>query len=92
VKRARFTGLPFKPYGYGAMFDLVADPNAPLKIRGFYMRSGRNAMVELWKRQRDEGVNHVALNPKPLQRPFAEVMDELATHVLRHFPGPGYQS
>jgi luciferase-type oxidoreductase len=79
-------GLPFKPYGYGAMFDLAADPNAPLEIRSFYMRSGRNALIELWKRQRDEGVNHVALNPKPLQRPFAEVMDELATHVLPCFP------
>jgi hypothetical protein len=50
------------------------------------IRSGRNALIELWTRQRDEGVGHVALNPKPLQRPFADVADELATYVLPHFP------
>jgi luciferase-type oxidoreductase len=77
---------PFKPYGYGAMFDLLADPNAPLVYGGGGIRSGRNALIELWKRQRDEGVGHVALNPKPLQRPFADVADELATYVLPHFP------
>ncbi|MEN2787291.1 LLM class oxidoreductase [Sphingomonas qilianensis] len=79
-------GGPFKPYGYGAMFDLLADPHAPLSYGGGGMRSGRDALIELWKRQCDEGVNHVALNPKPLRRPFAEVADELATHVLPHFP------
>jgi luciferase-type oxidoreductase len=76
----------FKPYGYGAMFDLLADPTAPLQFARGGIRSGRNALIEMWKRQRDEGVNHVALNPKPLQRSFAEVADELATHVLPHFP------
>jgi luciferase-type oxidoreductase len=84
--RAATAGGPFKPYGYGAMFDLLADPHAPLSYGGGGMRSGRNALIELWKRQRDEGVNHVALNPKPLRRPFADVADELATHVLPHFP------
>lgn len=78
----------FKPYGYGAMFDLLADPAAPLQFARGGIRSGRNALIEMWKRQCDEGVNHVALNPKPLQRPFAEVADELATHVLPHFPTP----
>lgn len=84
--RAATTDGPFKPYGYGAMFDLLVDPNAPLVYGGGGIRSGRNALIELWKRQRDEGVGHVALNPKPLQRPFADVADELATYVLPHFP------
>ena len=79
-------GMPFKPYGYGAMFDLAEDPDAPHQVLGYYMRIGRNTLIDLLKRQRDEGVNHVALNPKPLKRPFAEVMDELATYVLPHFP------
>jgi hypothetical protein len=87
VWREAGAGLPFKPYSYGAIFDLAADPNAQLEIRGFYMRSGRNALVEIWQRQRDEGGNHVALNPKPLQRPFEDVVDELP-----RFPGPEYQS
>jgi len=80
----RFTaeGQPFKPYGYGAMFDLAEDPDAPLQIMGYYMRAGRKALLELFQRQRDEGVNHVALNPKPLRRPFSDVVDEIGTYIL----------
>lgn len=73
---------PFRPYGYGAMFDLAEVPNEPLQIVGNYMRAGRNTFLDLFKRQRDEGVNHIALNPKPLQRPFSDVVDELGCHVL----------
>ncbi|POD68312.1 hypothetical protein BKM17_27310 [Pseudomonas syringae group genomosp. 3] len=39
-----------------------------------------------WKRQQDEGVSHVALNIKPLQRPAADVLEEMAEYVLPHFP------
>ncbi|PTQ66178.1 luciferase-type oxidoreductase [Sphingomonas sp. PP-CE-3G-477] len=84
--RVATAGRAYKPFGYGAMFDLLADPDAPLAYAAGGIRSGRNALIELWKRQRDEGVAHVALNPKPSRRPFADVADELATHVLPHFP------
>jgi len=84
--RTATAGGAYKPYGYGAMFDLLADPDAPLTYASGGIRSGRNALIELWKRQRDEGVAHVALNPKPSRRPFADVADELATYVLPHFP------
>jgi hypothetical protein len=40
------------------------------------------------KRQRDEGVSHVAFNMKMSRRPASEVLDELADHVLPHFPTP----
>ena len=75
----------FRPYGYGTMFDLSIDPDAPLQIGGAGMRGGRKALVQHWLRQRDEGVNHVALNMKPLRRPFSEAIDELADHVLPVF-------
>ncbi|GGD26101.1 LLM class oxidoreductase [Aureimonas glaciei] len=75
----------FRPYGYGTMFDLLADPDAPLGFQGGAMRGGRKALVEHWKRQRDEGVNHVALNMKPLRRPFEDAVAELADHVLPVF-------
>ncbi|CAH1672830.1 MULTISPECIES: LLM class oxidoreductase [unclassified Chelatococcus] len=75
----------FRPYGYGAMFDLLADPNAPLELRHVTLRGGRAALIEHWKRQRDEGVNHVALHMKPLQRPFADAIAEMAEHVLPQF-------
>ncbi|MFC7557111.1 LLM class oxidoreductase [Pseudoroseomonas wenyumeiae] len=74
----------FRPYGYGAMLDLLADPDAPLQVRSVQMR-GRKALIEHWKRQRDEGVNHVALHMKPSQRPFEEVVSELAEYVLSEF-------
>jgi luciferase-type oxidoreductase len=75
----------FRPYGYGAMFDLLADPHAPVEFTGFGMRGGRNALIDHWKRQRDEGVNHVALNMKTLRRPFADAVNELAEFVLPAF-------
>ncbi|WP_267397056.1 MULTISPECIES: LLM class flavin-dependent oxidoreductase [unclassified Sphingomonas] len=84
--RAATAGGPYKPYGYGAMFDLLAETNAPLTYANGGIRSGRNALIELWKRQRDEGVAHVTLNLKPSRRPFADVADELATYVLPQFP------
>jgi luciferase-type oxidoreductase len=84
--RSATAGGAYKPYGYGAMFDLLADPDAPLTYAAGGIRSGRNALIALWQRQRDEGVAHVALNPKPSRRPFADVADELATYVLPHFP------
>lgn len=76
---------PFRPYGYGAMFDLLADPDAPLQLTGLGLRSGRKALIDHWMRQRDEGVNHVALNMKPLRRPFADAVKELAEYVLPLF-------
>ncbi len=75
----------FKPYGYGAFFDLDKDPDAPLQHeRG--MRGGRHALLELWKQQESQGVSHVALNFRTLRRPAQEVMDELAEYILPHFP------
>ncbi|WP_228125606.1 LLM class oxidoreductase [Gluconobacter cadivus] len=74
----------FKPYGYGTFFDLDRDPDAPLRaVRGLSI--GRKALIELWKRQRDLGVNHVALNLKMTRRPATEMLDELGEHVLPLF-------
>lgn len=53
---------------------------------GCGVRTGRDALVEPWRRQRDEGVSHVAINLRISRRPAAEVLDELATHVLPLFP------
>jgi hypothetical protein len=75
----------FRPYGYGAMFELLADPDAPVEFGMGGMRGGRKALIEHWERQREEGVNHVALNPKPFRRPFIEVAEELAEYVLPEF-------
>lgn len=75
----------FKPYGYGTLFDLAKDPDHPVQP-GRVLRAGRNKLIELWKRQQDQGVSHVALHFKPQRRHAAEVIDELGEYVLPHFP------
>ncbi|MFM0295059.1 MULTISPECIES: TIGR03571 family LLM class oxidoreductase [Paraburkholderia] len=83
----------FKPYGYGTLFDLDRDPNMPIQP-GRVLRGGRNALRELWLRQQEQGVSHVALHFKPQRRAASEVVDELGEHLLPLFPSlkPGVQS
>lgn len=78
-------GLGFKPYGYGSFFDLAENPDAPLHYIGNRFSVGRNALIDLWSRQQEQGVSHVALNLKPIRRPAEEVIRELAEYVLPHF-------
>ncbi|MBG0512125.1 LLM class oxidoreductase [Agrobacterium sp. MOPV5] len=78
-------GGGFKPYGYANFFDLHRDPNAPLRV-GQGISVGRKALLDLWKRQEEEGVSHIALNMKMSRRPAHEVLDELGEHLLPHFP------
>jgi luciferase-type oxidoreductase len=75
----------YKPYGYGTLFDLDRDPDCPVQP-GRVLRAGRNALLELWKRQQDQGVGHVALHFKPQRRHASEVIDELGEYLLPHFP------
>lgn len=48
-------------------------------------RSGARPLIGLWQKQRDLGVNHIALNLKMARRPAAEIIDELGEHVLPLF-------
>jgi luciferase-type oxidoreductase len=75
----------FKPYGYGTLFELDRDPDFPLRP-GRVLHAGRNALRELWLRQQEQGVSHVALHFKTQRRPAAEVIDELGEHLLPYFP------
>jgi luciferase-type oxidoreductase len=75
----------FKAYGYGTLFDLDRDPDCPVQP-GRILRAGRNSLIELWKRQQEQGVNHVALHFKPQRRHASEVIEELGEYVLPHFP------
>ena len=74
----------FKPYGYGTFFDLDRDPDAPLQTTCGLV-TGRKALIDLWNRQRDFGVSHVALNLRITSRPATEILDELGEYVLPHF-------
>jgi luciferase-type oxidoreductase len=83
--RAACGSKVFKPYGYGTLFALDRDPDMPVQP-GRVLRAGRNALRELWLRQQEQGVSHVALHFKPQRRPAAEVIDELGEHLLPLFP------
>lgn len=74
----------FVPFGYGAMFDLDANPNAPLQT-GRVLRGGRHALKDFFARQREAGINHVALNLKPTRRPALDIIAELQEHILPEF-------
>ncbi|MBA1232743.1 LLM class oxidoreductase [Pseudomonas viridiflava] len=74
----------FKPYGYGTFFELDTEPDAPIRW-GRGLRGGRNALISLWQRQRDQGVSHIALNMRVSQRSVKDSIRELAEYVLPHF-------
>lgn len=81
----------YKPYGYGTLFDLDSDPDMSVQ-RGRIMRGGRNALRELWLRQQEDGVSHIALHFKPQRRPAREVIDELGEYLLPIFPSHSPQN
>ncbi|PHX51910.1 hypothetical protein AO354_42060 [Pseudomonas syringae pv. syringae] len=66
------------------MFDLDTNPDAPLQT-GRMLRGGRKALKDFFSRQREAGINHVALNLKPTRRPSLELIDELQEHILPEF-------
>lgn len=74
----------FKPYGYGSFFELDEDPNAPIRW-GRGLRGGQNALINLWQRQREQGVSHVALNMRVSHRSVKDSIQELGEHVLPIF-------
>jgi hypothetical protein len=75
----------FKPYGYATFFDLDDNPDLPLQQDFNGIRTGRNALIQLWEQQQEQGMPHVALNLKPARRPAREVLQEMAEFVLPHF-------
>jgi luciferase-type oxidoreductase len=87
IAQWRAAGEPgvFKPYGYGTLFDLDRDPDMPIRP-GRILRGGRKALRDLWLRQQEQGVSHVALHFKPQRRPVADVIDELGEYLLPVFP------
>lgn len=78
----------FKPYGYGTMFDLDSDPDAPLQT-GRILRAGRHALIDFLAAQREAGVNHVALNLKPTRRDALDVLEEIGKYVIPEFSRRG---
>lgn len=78
----------FKPLGIGGFVDLVADRAHPLVRIPGGIRAGSGPLADYLEAAREAGVSHLAMNPKVTRRPYAELIEELASEVLRWFPTP----
>lgn len=76
----------YKPVMQSLYLDLTSDPNAVATPIHLGYRVGRNRLKEILALLRLAGIGHVALNLKYGSRPAAEVVEEIAEHVLPHFP------
>jgi luciferase-type oxidoreductase len=71
-----------KPLGIAGFLELSEDSRQPFeRIRGGF-RSGRESLISFLSTAKEAGVAHAALNPKISQRPYADVMQELAEDVM----------
>lgn len=83
----RLTGeTRYKPVMQSLYVDLTIDPDEGAKPIHLGYRLGRNRLKELLMTLRTAGIAHVALNLKYGSRPAPEVVEEIAEHVLPHFP------
>ena len=83
---AREAADAFKPFAQSLYIDLVSDRTAaPTPIHLGY-RLGIVALNDMLAQLEDAGVNHVVLNLKYGSRPAADVLEDLATHVVPRFP------
>ncbi|MGW3248097.1 LLM class oxidoreductase [Streptomyces sp. NPDC001070] len=78
----------FKPYAQATYLDLSSNPLAPPRRihQGFTV--GRQSFLEMLRAWEGIGIDQLMINFKHSRRPVAEVIEELAEHVLPHFP-PG---
>ena len=76
----------FKPFMQSLYVDLDADPDAAPRPIHLGFRSGRNYLIAFLEALQDIGVNHVILVFKFLERPVADVIQELGEYVVPHFP------
>ena len=75
-----------RPLGIGGFLDLVPDHHHPVvRIRGG-IRAGVDALAEYLMEAEQLGIVHLAANLRVSDRPYVEMMEELAAHLLPRFP------
>lgn len=79
-------GNVFKPFAQSLQIDLSDDPDEAESPINFGFRIGRRRLVEHLGDLQGIGVNHVLLGLRSSSRPIREIVDELAEHVVPHFP------
>ena len=75
----------FKPYGYGNFFELSENPDMTVQASSNFMYGGRHRLIEYWKKQEEQGINHIVLNLKPSHREPLDVLEEFGTHIVPAF-------
>ncbi|WP_202844545.1 LLM class oxidoreductase [Luteimonas saliphila] len=76
----------FKPVMQSLYVDLTDDPDAAATPIHLGYRLGRNRLKKILSTLGSAGIAHVAINLKYGSRPAPEVLEEIAEHVLPHFP------
>jgi luciferase-type oxidoreductase len=75
-----------KPLAFGGFLYLHPKRDFPFKrIRGGFA-IGSRALRDFLDQAREQGVSHVALNPRVTPRDYRQILDELHEDVLPHFP------
>ncbi|WP_160109311.1 TIGR03571 family LLM class oxidoreductase [Pseudomonas izuensis] len=74
-----------KPYISFVHLDLSANPHAPMRRVHFGGSCGRLALIDELQALREAGVQHVGLHVRRSEREVAEVIEEIAEHVLPKF-------
>ncbi|MFW0757434.1 LLM class flavin-dependent oxidoreductase [Pseudomonas sp. H11T01] len=74
-----------KPYISFVHLDLATNPHTPMQRVRFGGRCGRQALIDELQALREAGAQHVGLHLRRSERPVAEVIEEIAEHVLPKF-------
>lgn len=75
----------YKPYGYGVMFDLSANPDEPIFFGRNFVKGGRNVLIEFWESQRKVGLSHLMLNLRFTTRSAEEIIEEFSKFIIPQF-------
>lgn len=62
--------------------DLLADPDAASSPIRFGARMGRRAAIHHFRALAGAGVDHLAINLRPSQRPITQVLTEIAAEII----------
>ncbi|MCG8443479.1 MAG: LLM class oxidoreductase [Caulobacterales bacterium] len=76
----------FRPFAQSLFIDLTDDPDAAPSPIFLGFRLGRNRLIDHLHQLNGLGVHHVMFNLRHSVRPAREVIEELGSDVLAHFP------
>jgi luciferase-type oxidoreductase len=82
----------FKPFAQSLYIDLAENRHAAPTAIHLGFRLGSEPLIDLLRSLQTNGFNHIAFNLKYGHRPAADVLQELGSEVLPHFPTPSQRA